>query len=85
VYRVWRVRNVVSGAASLDELDVSVASYSTPPSAPQAGGGAIDEGDYQGAQTNPNDLASFWIAGEATGATGQCTAVWKTEIANVTP
>lgn len=25
VYRVWRVRNVVSGAASLDEIDVSVA------------------------------------------------------------
>jgi hypothetical protein len=213
VYRVWRVRNVVSGAASLDELDVSVApSYSTPPGAPQAGGGTIDEGDarvrqvagignslwtthattcsvngsnqgcirvlrfdvgqdgsgnltasvgqspalftgpagvyywmpalaatsaqstivvfltssstsylsslfttkrasatlygpattllaggcndgfplarsgdYQGAQTNPGDLASFWIAGEATAAAGQCSTIWTTQIANVTP
>ncbi len=212
IYRVWRIRNVVSGAAALDELDVSAGSYSTPPGAPQAGGGVIDagdvrirqvagignslwtahsltcnvagtnqscirvyrfdlgqdsgghltavvgqapaifsgpagvpywmpavaassaqstivpfltsssasylssafttkaaaattygsptslltggcnngspvgrSGDYQGAQTNPNDLASFWIAGEATPVAGQCSSLWKTEIANVTP
>jgi hypothetical protein len=212
VYRIWRVRNVVAGLATLDELDLSVASYSTPPPAPQAGGGIIDEGDvrirqvagigdslwathamtcsvggsnqgcvrvfrfdvgqdgsgnltaavgqspalfsgpagvhdwmpaiaatsaqstvvvyltssstsylssayttksasattygpaatllaggcnngspasrsgdYQGAQTNPNDLASFWIAGEATSASGQCSDIWKTEIANIMP
>jgi len=42
-------------------------------------------GDYQGAQTNPGDLASFWIAGEATPAAGQCTTIWTTQIANVTP
>jgi hypothetical protein len=212
MYRIWRVRNGASGGPSLDELDLSVASYSTPPPAPQPGGGIIDEGDvrirqvagigdslwathamtcsvdsnnqgcvrvfrfdvgqdgsghltaavgqspalfsgskyvnywmpaiaatsaqstvvvyltssptsylssayttksaaattygpaatllaggcnngsptsrsgdYQGAQTNPNDLASFWIAGEATSASGQCSDIWKTEIANVTP
>ncbi|HXO22132.1 MAG TPA: hypothetical protein VOA87_19615 [Thermoanaerobaculia bacterium] len=42
-------------------------------------------GDYQGAQTNPNDLASFWIAGEATQTAGSCSSLWRTQIANVTP
>jgi hypothetical protein len=211
IYRVWRVRNVVSGAAALDELDVTVSngSYSTSPPAPQLSGGfiidegdprvkqiagigdslwltlgttcsvnganqgcirvldfgvgqdagghltayvaqsflfsgaagvhywmpaiaatsnqstivvfltsssstylssafttktvsasfypaatalfnggcanGIRDGDYQGAQTNPGDLASFWIAGEATPPAGQCSALWQTKIANVTP
>ena len=211
IYRVWRVRNVVSGAATLDELDVTVSNgtYSTAPEAPQlSGGNIIDEGDprvkqiagigdslwltlgtncnvnganqgcirvldfgvgqdagghltayvaqsllfsgaagvyywmpaiaatsnqstivafltsssstylssafttksvsapsysaataffsggcsngnrdgdYQGAQTNPGDLASFWVAGEATPPAGQCNSLWQTKIANVTP
>ncbi|HXO21964.1 MAG TPA: hypothetical protein VOA87_18775 [Thermoanaerobaculia bacterium] len=42
-------------------------------------------GDYQGAQTNPNDLASFWIAGEATPNAGSCSSVWRTQVVNVTP
>jgi hypothetical protein len=41
-------------------------------------------GDYVGAQTNPNDLTSFWFAGEsASTAGGSCT--WKTQILQVTP
>jgi hypothetical protein len=41
-------------------------------------------GDFVGAQTNPNDLVSFWLAGEnAAISGGSCT--WKTQIIQVTP
>lgn len=41
-------------------------------------------GDYVGSQTNPNDLASFWLAGErATTLGGSCR--WETRIIQVTP
>ncbi len=41
-------------------------------------------GDYMGAQTNPNDLVSFWFAGEnAAISGGSCS--WKTQIIQVTP
>ncbi|HVT19075.1 MAG TPA: hypothetical protein VHQ90_23220 [Thermoanaerobaculia bacterium] len=49
------------------------------------GNSAGRTGDYQGAQTDQNDGTSFWIAGEATPAAGQCNSVWLTQIANVTP
>jgi hypothetical protein len=41
-------------------------------------------GDYVGAQTNPNDLASFWFAGESTTVSGG-SCWWKTQIIQVTP
>jgi hypothetical protein len=42
------------------------------------------DGDFVGAQTNPNDLVSFWFAGEAAAISGgYCT--WKTQIIQVTP
>jgi hypothetical protein len=41
-------------------------------------------GDYVGAETNPNDLSSFWLAGERSVVTnGSC--VWTTQIVQVTP
>jgi hypothetical protein len=41
-------------------------------------------GDYVGAQTNPNDLVSLWLAGEAAAPSGQgCN--WRTQILQVTP
>ena len=41
-------------------------------------------GDYVGAHTNPNDLVSFWLAGEAAALSGQgCN--WRTQVIQVTP
>jgi hypothetical protein len=43
-------------------------------------------GDYVGAQVNPNDLVSFWFAGESAwwlSSTSSC--LWKTQITQVTP
>jgi hypothetical protein len=44
-------------------------------------------GDYAGAQTNPNDLTSFWLAAERSfksSLTNQA-CVWATDIIQVTP
>lgn len=41
-------------------------------------------GDYVGAQTNPNDQTSFWLAAErATDLGGSC--LWDTRVIQVTP
>ena len=60
------------------------------PAAQALGAGACAQtiadrtGDYLGVLTNPNDLASFWLAGERTGVVeGSC--VWQTRIAQVAP
>ncbi len=41
-------------------------------------------GDFLGAQTNPNDLVSFWLAGEAA-APSSAGCTWRTQIVQVTP
>lgn len=41
-------------------------------------------GDYMGAQTDPSDFQSFWLAGErATSIAGSCQ--WQTSVIKVTP
>ncbi len=45
-------------------------------------------GDYMGAQTNPNDQVSFWLAGERATHGGVCQSsseLWDSRIIQVTP
>jgi len=85
IYRVWRIKNVVSGAASLDELDVTYnASYSTSPPAPQpTGGNIIDEGDVRVKQI-AGIGNSLWLAHGLTcavsGANQGCIRVMRFDV-----
>jgi hypothetical protein len=68
---------------------VKDASASTYPAATTFATGSCTSGshtgDYVGAQTNPNDLTSFWLAGERSALNSQNSCQWGTTIVNVTP
>lgn len=61
------VRKLVNGRCGLDNFD----------------GQRNRTGDYVGAQTDPVDDISFWIAGEYTGTVGRLGCDWRTRVARI--